>query len=116
MNLIKYIILIGALILSVMLIKNIIGIASVRNRVSDAQKQVNMLENEQNQLRKKLESASSEAFVEEVARDKLGLAKAGETVVVLPDENFLKSLSPGLEFGKTEPEKANWQKWMERFF
>ncbi|MBI3290463.1 septum formation initiator family protein [Candidatus Microgenomates bacterium] len=116
MNIIKLIVIIGALILSFVLIKNIAGIMSVKDRVSDARQEVERLQNEQNEIKKKLEVASSAVFIEEVARDKLGLAKEGETVVVLPNDDFLKSLSPSLEVGEHESKKATWEKWWERFF
>lgn len=116
MRVFKLIIVLGALILSAVLLRGIWAVASVRDRVDSARREVEKLEAEQNELKKKLETASSEAFIEEVARDKLGLAKTGETVVVLPDEEFLKTLAPSLEAEESEPEMPNWRKWVEKFF
>ena len=116
MNLIKLVIIIGSLILSAFLIKNIAGILSVRDRVENAQREVTRLQKEQDEIKKKLEVASSPAFIERVARDKLGLAKEGETVVVLPSEDFLKTLSPNFGTQEDELPKPNWRKWIEKFF
>ena len=116
MKIFKIITIIGALFLSAVLIKNIESITNVRSRVDNAQKEVENLQKEQNELKNRIRTATSEAFVEEVARNKLGLGKAGETVIVLPSDDFLKSLAPSLESGDIEPEKANWRKWLGRFF
>ena len=99
-----------------MLIKNIAGIVSVRDRVAGAQREVERLQNDQNALRRKVEQATSAAYIEEVVRNKLGLGRAGETVVVLPNEDFLKNLAPALENGEKELKKFNWQKWVDKFF
>lgn len=112
----KFIVVIGALVLSGVLIRGIWVVASVRDRVDSARQEVEKLEVEQRELKKRVGEASSEAFIEEVARDKLGLAKEGEVVVVLPDDEFLKTLSPSLEVEESEPEKQNWKKWWEKFW
>lgn len=116
MKMFKIIVVVGALVLSGVLLRGIWAVSSVRDRVDSARQEVEKLEARRIELKRRVEEASSGAFVEEVARDKLGLAKEGETVVVLPDEEFLKTLSPSLDAEEAEPEKPNWQKWIEKFW
>lgn len=65
-------------------------------------------------LKEELEYVQSEAFIEKEARDKLGMAKPGETVLVLPQ---LEGIVNFVSFGEAEEkELPNWQRWWRLFF
>jgi len=59
------------------------------------------------------EQATSEAYIEKVARDKLNMQKEGETVVILPDDSFQLSEPGSREDEQGERGGPNWQKWWE---
>lgn len=93
------------------------------NQISDATKSSERLSQEadnlaqlqaQNkQLKEKLSQIQSDEFIEEQARNKLGLAKAGETVVIIPEERLKEVL------GTTESAQIrlpNWLGWWRLFF
>lgn len=82
------------------------------------QKTVEKLEKakaEEKDLQEKLKVTQSEVYLEEQLRNKLGLAREGEIVLVLPPDEELRKLAP--ELGREEQfvPKSNWQKWMDLF-
>jgi hypothetical protein len=59
----------------------------------------------------------SDFYRQKEARDKLGLARSGETVIVLPNEEILRRLSPRKADSQVENQKEpNWKKWANLFF
>ena len=107
--------LIIGLILAFSLTKNILKINGSGQKITDAQTKVNMLQKENQRLKNELNQIQTPQFVEGQARDKLGLAKKGETVVVLPDDESLKLLAPKLEESQEKLPESNWQKWLKLF-
>lgn len=114
-TIIHSLIIVSALLLSFVLVRNILSIVNVQKRIDDGKLEVEKLEKEQALLKQRLEIATSSAFLEKAARAKLGWGKEGEYIVVLPSEEFLKSLAPKIEEEK-KPPKPNWQKWLKLFF
>ena len=79
-------------------------IVYVREQELSRLKQDNVL------LEAKLKDMKSDAYVEKVARDQLGMIKEGETIVMLP-ENASSSASSGVGI-----QIANWRQWWSLFF
>lgn len=71
------------------------------------------LEVKNKELKSKLKQIKSPEYVEKVARDKLGLAREGETVVVIPQEKIEAVL--GTKKGE-EPRLPNPLGWLKVFF
>jgi len=107
--------LVLGLALTILLLKNIYTLVSSRQRISKAKQKVEELSNQNEQLKKQKEKMLSEEYFEKIARDKLGLAKEGETVVILPDEETLRSLSPRLEDEGIIAPLPNWRLWLNLF-
>ncbi|HEX8931837.1 MAG TPA: septum formation initiator family protein [Patescibacteria group bacterium] len=63
-------------------------------------------------LKSKLSEVKNPQFVEEEARDKLFLAKPGETIVFLPAAS--KDLAS--QNVKKQDSRPNWRKWWDVFF
>lgn len=83
----------GAIILIVLLIGynlivRIMDALRSGERLSQAADKVYQLEGKNKQLKQKLKEVQSGEFIEEQARNKLGLGKAGETVVIIPEEKL----------------------------
>lgn len=57
-------------------------------RLSEATEQLYNLQKKNQELKKKLLQIQSPDFIESQARDKLGLSKAGETVVIIPEDKL----------------------------
>lgn len=73
------------------------------------------LNEENKKLEDQLKITQSEDFVEKQLRDKLGLAKEGEIVLVLPDNETLKKLAPVIPGEEEVALKPNWKKWIDLF-
>src|SRR3990170_4508136 len=66
-------------------------------------------------LEKKLEEVKSDDYIEKQIRDKLGLAKEGEIVVVLPPPEVVRKLAPKIEEQEDTLPDPNWKKWFHLF-
>lgn len=82
-------------------------------RLSQAADAVFRLEARNRQLKEKLLQIQSPEFIEEEIRDKLGLAKPGETVVVIPEEKLKSVLGASSSAVVRLP---NWLGWLKVFF
>jgi|GEM_PF-368483 len=111
----RNLILIAAILVSILLAINssrrILTFRTTAQGVSAAQKQLADLKRENEVLKKELDFKKSDQFAEEEIRNKLGLAKPGETIVVLPKEENTKYQIPNTKY-----ELPNWQKWWNLFF
>ena len=83
-------------------------------RLSSAAETVFKLEAKNRELKKKLSQVQSQQFIEEQARNKLGLGKAGETLVIIPDEKLKTVL--GASNSAQEVRLPNWLGWWKVFF
>ena len=73
------------------------------------------LDEENRKLEDQLKITQSEEFMEKQLRNKLGLAKEGEIVLVLPDNETLKKLAPVIPSEEEVTLKPNWRKWIDLF-
>lgn len=111
--------LLGSLVLFMVLLSSLIK--SIR-RVNEGQKLINKSEakffkirQENEKLAEQLKIIQSDEYVEKQLRNKLGLVKEGEIVVVLPEAEVVKKLSPIIPEEEEAKPKPNWQKWLELF-
>lgn len=106
-------IIIVGILLIVSLVRNIRRLLRASGEIKLTEKKVQELEKENQQLAEKKKYYQSPEFIEEQARDKLNMARPGETIVILP---------PNVEeiLGKTRkeslPELPNWKRWWKLFF
>lgn len=98
-------------------IQNAIKVNSAQSKLTDAKTRLEKVKKEQLELKSELENVQSSFYKEKQARDVLGLAKKREIVLVLPDEETLRRLSPRRTEEQTEAIPApNWKKWYNLFF
>lgn len=83
-------------------------------RFSRAVNKLYSLEVKNKELKQKLSEVKTPQFIEEQARNKLGLSKPGETVVVIPPEKISEVL--GLSGKIEEIRLPNWLGWLKVFF
>ena len=74
------------LIIAYNLVVQIVQAIKSGERLSQATDTVFQLQSQNKELKKKLTEIQSSDFIESQARDKLGLSKKGETVVIIPDQ------------------------------
>ncbi len=109
-------IIILGLILAISLIKSTLKILGSNEKITQASDEVRELEKENEILEKEFKGVQNVQFIEKEARDKLGLAKESEFVLILPDEETLRSLSPKMQEKMRELPSSNWEKWLKLFW
>lgn len=107
-RLITAVILILGFYLTFSLAKGTYNLWQRAERVKEAQEERMEAEKKNRELKEKLEFVQSPKFVEKEAREKLGLAKPGETVVIMTPQEATSSA--------VEKNLPNWKKWWELFF
>jgi len=84
-----------------------------KKEIREAEQNLSNLEEKNRQLQERLKEVKSPEFIEKEAREKLGLAKPGETVYILPPN---VAYLPRQEENIPKEELPNWQKWWKLFF
>lgn len=96
------------------LVNQISSTLGVSSRLKEAAEDVSRAQIKNEELKRKLSEIKSPKFVEEIARDKLGLAKEGETIVIIPEAKIKEIL--GTSEASEEPRLPNWLGWLKLFF
>ena len=104
-----------ALFLLVSTIRNIGRVRSINSAVQDEKNKVEKMKEENAALEVQIAQTQGSAFIEKQIRDKLGLAKEGEAIVVLPDAEILKKLAPQMPVEQDSLPDPNWRKWLKLF-
>lgn len=102
-----------SLVMAYNLVNQIIAVTKSGERLFRSADILFRLEAKNRQLKEKLSKLKSTEFLEEQARNKLGLAKAGETVVVIPEEK-LKSILGASQSAQIR--LPNWLGWLQVFW
>jgi len=111
----NFLLFLGVLVSIILVVnstKRILTFRATSMKVAEAQSRLEQLRIENEALKKELEYKKSDEFAEEEIRNKLGLVKKGETVVIVPKEKDQPSFAEASE-GKQKP---NWEKWRDLFF
>jgi cell division protein FtsB len=82
-------------------------------RLDQAADDVAKLQDKNSQLHAKLDQTKSISFVEETARNDLNMAKSGETIVIIPQEQIRAVLAAQTHI--EPPPVPNWQGWLKLF-
>ena len=104
------------LVLASSLIKSVKRIKMGDAVIEKTRLKVEKAEAENMKLAEQLKITQSEEFMEKQLRDKLGLAKEGEIILVLPEADIVRKLSPQIPEEDDFKPKPNWQKWLEMFY
>jgi len=90
--------------------------------VAALKEEVAAMRAENEALKERLEYVSTDAYIEEAAREKLRWVEPGDTaVIVLSSEDKEAPVttpvpSQGIRQGEEVMEKPNWQRWLDLFF
>jgi cell division protein FtsB len=112
----KYIYFIVIFLLLFSVIKNFRRARLAQQRIQNTREILADLKLTNKELQDSLEEVETEQYTQEQVRNKLGLAKPDEQIIVMPDKEIVKSLSfrrkPTSAEEIVEP---NWKKWMKLF-
>ena len=99
------------------LAKSLVSFFGVDERVVKAQQEVASLRQEYEELQGVADEVASGKKEEKYIRDKLGLVKPGEVVVIIPDELLAERRTQDkIVEEKPELEKQIWQQWLAVVF
>ena len=101
--------------LFVSIVRNIQKINSAGLIVKQEEEKLAKIEEENRELEKRLSQAKDEYNIEKQIRDKLGLAKEGEIVVILPPAEVLRKFAPEDREEEEVLPDPNWKKWARLF-
>jgi cell division protein FtsB len=110
------ILLVLCLVITFFMFRSTLVLVGKGGLAGEAQKKLERLEKEQAELLKLKQEVDSPEFAEREAREKLGLAKPGEIVVVLPPEDILRKLSPDYDQEEYIEEQPIYIRWSRLFF
>lgn len=111
----NYVLIFISILLMVSLVRNIVRINNVNQSIKEEEEKVEKIRQENEELTARLEILRSDEYKEKQLRDKLGLAKEGELIVVLPDDEVLRSLAPKHVEEQDSLPDPNWKKWAQLF-
>ncbi len=104
------------LFFAISLVRNVARVSKVKQDITNSQLRIENLRQENEELKEKIAEAQSQTFIEKQMRDKLGLAKEGEVVIVLPEPEILRMLAPQIPEEEEALPDPNWRKWYKLFF
>jgi cell division protein FtsB len=112
---VKYVVVIFSIFLVFSLVRNINNRNESLRTIANKESAVKDLEGENQELRESLDKIRSDAFIEKQIRDQLGLAKSGEIVLVLPEDDVVRNLVPDRPKEEEELPDPVWKKWYKLF-
>lgn len=106
LTLIVFAVLIYLIIFS---IRSVFELRKAGNIVLEYEKELEVEDKRNKEFKKRLEKVKKPEFIEREAREKLGMGKPGESIVIMPKITIIPK--------KAEERKlANWEKWWKLFF
>lgn len=115
---VKKIVIISIVLVVLVIAYNLINQISAAfksgERLTKEAEKLYQLEAKNKQLKQKLSEVESGNFIETQARDKLGLSKKGETVVIIPQHKINEVLEASSSAQSTK--LPNWLGWLKVFF
>jgi cell division protein FtsB len=100
-------------IVSIGLLRSIIGHLRRTDVVGESRDTLVKEQKRNQELKDRLKEATSAAFIEKQAREKLGMAREGETIVLIDKS---QSLRINNQTGISAEKLSNWKRWWKLFF
>ena len=102
-------------LLLVSTVKNIERVSGIKSAVQKEKEKVEKMKEDNLKLEEQIAQTQGSEFIDKEIRDKLGLVKEGEAIVVLPDAEVLKKLAPQMPVEQDSLPYPNWKKWLKLF-
>jgi cell division protein FtsB len=107
---VRIVILIILVTMGIGIIRSVYTLSQKKGIIAERQQVLRELSDKNKKLQEDLRQATSPAFIEQAARDKLGLVKEGETVVIMDKSQGAKSTM------ESPRELPSWKQWWQLFF
>jgi len=105
-------IIIVGLLVSFGLARNLYTAYQNSKLLSDSQRKLQQLKLENESLQQESWQASDPSFIDQEARQRLGLVKPGEVLIILPHDTATTAATPTQKI----VDEPVWKKWMSLFF
>jgi len=93
--------------------RSLVDLWKRRDVVVERRQALGVVEKENARLKLALEESASPEFIEKQAREKLGMAKSDETVVLLTESTASSQIQNSINL---QEQKPSWKLWWELFF
>lgn len=113
-RMVRFIVIVVSIVIVINLSRSIWDLWRRRDVLGERQEVLRRAEEENKRLQSELEYAQSPEFIEQEARNRLGLGREGETVILMPNDK-LQMTNEKTE-DKTVGTLPNWKKWWRLFF
>ncbi len=110
---IQWVIIAVSLFMIISLSHSVVDLWGRRSIVGQEEARLKETQKRHDELTKRLQTVNTETFVEQEARERLGLAKEGDTVIIMNTNPLPGGEQPKDEFGEPIP---NWKQWWQVFF
>ena len=109
-NQLRWVVWTISLILCLSAARTILDLLKREDIVKNRETQLRQLREQNKALKKSLADMGNDHFVEQVARNQLGLVREGETLLILPDQTASGSAVGSGDSGPV------WKRWYRLFF
>lgn len=89
--------------------------ARVKAQIKAEADKVAKMQKDNEELQNKVLMTQNGDYIEREIRNKLGLVKEGEAIVVLPDPDVLRQIAPKIMADQDVLPDPNWRKWLGLF-
>ena len=112
-RLVRVAVLVICIAIGIGIVRSVYTLSQKKGIIAERQQVLTQLTAKNRQLQEELMEATSPAFIEQAARDKLGLVRVGETVVIMDKSN---PSADGPNNQKNPLESPSWKQWWQLFF
>lgn len=113
-RMVRFIVIVVSIVIVINLSRSIWDLWRRRDVLGERQEVLRRVEEENRRLQSELEYTQSPEFIEQEARNRLGLGREGETVVLLPKQQETRDMRQ--ETGEMQKNVPNWKRWWRLFF
>ena len=112
----RWIIIAVSVFMIISLSRSVVDLWERRKIVKEEQERFSQVEKKHKELTEKLNMVQTPAFVEKEARERLGMAKAGDTVIIMDTSTTSPKERVGILSTNPSGQIPSWKRWWQMFF
>ena len=107
---IRWMVIFVSIFMIISLSRSVVDLWQRRSIVKQEQERLRRIEQKHEELTQKFKTVLSPVFVEKEARERLGMAKEGDTIILMGDVSQKDESQPSFPQSAT-PQESNWKRW-----
>ena len=96
--------------------RSVVDLWERRKIVKEEQERLTQLEKRHEELTKKLKMVQTPGFIEKEARERLGMAKEGDTIIIMDTSSTAQKERVGILSTNPSGQLPYWKRWWQIFF